>query len=153
MVRSHGSTPRPRAARLVAVGLALAALAVSPAPAGAQSAGDKQYRDPLAGEDQGGSPARAPARALAQDPSTDSRAQSGTAEPAASAAQAEPRESLPHTGLDSARLAVLGAALLASGVLMRVGLGATHRPGPTYAPVAQPLLFSAGGSRRRRRRR
>ena len=64
MLRSSSPRVLPRAAWLV--GLALAVAILAPTAALAQSAGDEQYADPLAGQDQGsgnsGSEPRVPRR-------------------------------------------------------------------------------------------
>jgi pyruvate/2-oxoglutarate dehydrogenase complex dihydrolipoamide acyltransferase (E2) component len=125
---------------LVTALLALApAGAVLPAPASAQSAGDDQYQDPFAGDDQGQSqggsggggggsepapaaPAPAPAApAPAATPAP--AAASGVAPAAAAPAPAQ----LPYTGLDAGPILLVGAVLLASGVALRLRLRLRER--------------------------
>ncbi len=106
--------------------LALAALALAPAGA-AQSAGDDQYSDPLAGDRQqepssrgGGepsdAPAPAPAPAAPTGPDTPT-SDGGTAD--ATAAAPQTGESLPRTGAEPVPIAAAGTALLLAGALLR----------------------------------
>jgi len=110
--------------RLVA--LAAAGLLAAPASALGQSAGDEQYEDPFAGEQQSGSgddgtqapePAPEPTEPAPATPAPEvapSAPESG-AEPTA---QAE----LPRTGADTGLLLLGGTILLAGGVALRVRL-------------------------------
>jgi len=98
-------------------------LALVPAAATAQSAGDEQYEDPFGDEQAQAAPTAAPAPA-APAPSTAAPAPA-TAPPAATTAQrapvgaqAAPAE-LPRSGDDTAWVAGLGLALLAVGVALR----------------------------------
>jgi hypothetical protein len=105
----------------------LAALAV-PGAAFGQSAGDEQYSDPFAGEDQ---QQQNQQQQQAQQPAPQPEApaqpveQSATPAPADSSAEeaTAPTESsdpsLPVTGLPALTLFVLGAGMLASGLLVR----------------------------------
>ncbi len=99
----------------------LAALAV-PGAAFAQSAGDEQYSDPFAGEDQQQQeqqPApqpETPAQPLEQPAETAPTDGSGE-EAAAPAQSSDP--SLPVTGLPALTLLALGAGMLATGLLVR----------------------------------
>jgi LPXTG-motif cell wall-anchored protein len=115
---------RRRIAALLAAGLLAA-----PAPALGQSAGDDQYQDPFAGEDQqeqpapdtpvdsggGSEPAPAPA-----EPAPASSGQEPAVAPAESG-QA-PRGQLPRTGADAGVFLLAGAILLAGGVALRLRL-------------------------------
>jgi hypothetical protein len=105
--------------------LLAAVLLAAPAPAFGQSAGDDQYEDPFAGEDQGQpqsgggqEPAPAPAPAA---PAPAPAAESST--PSAPAAEpASQQQQLPRTGLDAAPILAIGVVLLGSGVALRVRL-------------------------------
>jgi hypothetical protein len=106
-----------------------ALLLAAPASAFAQSAGDEQYEDPFAGQDQQEQPAApaptaepAPAQpapaAPAPAPAAPSQAPGAAPAPAADPA-AQPAE-LPRTGLDAGLVLALGAVLLAGGVALRL---------------------------------
>jgi hypothetical protein len=105
---------RRRLAALVA-----AALLAAPAPALAQSAGDEQYEDPFAGENQSQpTPTPAPAEPAPAPATPD-------AEPAAPAPAAQPasqQQQLPRTGLEALPILGAGAVLLAGGNALRVRL-------------------------------
>jgi hypothetical protein len=109
--------------RLAAV--VAAALLAAPATALGQSAGDDQYEDPFAGEDQGQTqePAPtatpAPAEPAPAAPAPAAPAAQPTPVPAAPEPGAQPAE-LPRTGLDAAPVLAIGAVLLAGGVALRV---------------------------------
>jgi hypothetical protein len=115
--------PRRRLTVLAAV----VALAAAPASALAQSAGDDQYEDPFAGENQsqpessggGQDPAPTPTPAPAEPAPAPAPAAESAPEPAAEAAQ---QPELPRTGLDAAPILAIGAVLLGSGVALRVRL-------------------------------
>jgi hypothetical protein len=94
-------------------------LALLPAAAAAQSAGDEQYSDPFAGKDQTQAQATpAPAApAPAAQPAQPAQAPT-TPAPAAPAAAAAPAQ-LPRTGGDAWLPALLGLALLTAGVALR----------------------------------
>jgi LPXTG-motif cell wall-anchored protein len=105
--------------------LAAVALLAAPVPALAQSAGDEQYEDPFAGEDQSQSqpeptatpaPAEPTPEAPAPDPAPD--APSTPAAPAATQQQSE----LPRTGFDAAPLIAAGVLLLGGGIALRLRL-------------------------------
>jgi LPXTG-motif cell wall-anchored protein len=105
------------------VAVAGAVLALLPAAAAAQSAGDNQYEDPFAGQPAQSKPAPAPA-SPAPAPATQAPAQA-TAAPAApsrpssaSAARAQGAQ-LPRTGGDARWPALLGLVLMAAGVALR----------------------------------
>jgi hypothetical protein len=105
-----------RRGRYFALLLAIAALAF-PAASLAQSAGDDQYQDPLAGQPSGGDNGNSgsnPAPATPSAPTT-SGGSEGTA-PTASAA-ATPTGELPRTGFDVVLTIELGLALLLTGVV------------------------------------
>jgi LPXTG-motif cell wall-anchored protein len=115
----------------------LAVLALAPAPAAlAQSAGDRQYADPLVGDgdqpqqspqpspDDGGDDGSTPATpAPAPAPDSGAGAAAETAAPGTEAA-------LPRTGGDARLLAGLGAALIAAGAL---GLAVARRSRDAHA--------------------
>ncbi len=111
--------PRPR--RIAA--LAVAALLAAPGAAGAQNAGDDQYQDPFAGEEQEqtqqpeqepAAPAQEPAAPEAQAPPADAAPAAPAQAPAGQPAQ------LPYTGSDAAVLLAAGTVLLAGGVALRL---------------------------------
>ena len=101
--------------------LAAALLALgAPAGAIAQSAGDEQYEDPLAGEQTEASPPPAsgsqgstPPPAASQPPAATTPSAQPAPPPAAGS------EELPRTGGREALLASLGMVLLAGGVALR----------------------------------
>jgi LPXTG-motif cell wall-anchored protein len=103
--------PRRRLAVLIAA-LALAA----PGTALAQSAGDQQYQDPFAGDDQA-----APTATATPQPSTAQVAPSTTSAPAQApvATSAQASQQLPRTGDDPITPAVAGFWLLLGGVALR----------------------------------
>ena len=102
---------------LVAVGILLALL---PAAAAAQSAGDEQYEDPFADEPAQQAPASTPAPAAPATPATPAEPAPAAAAPAtiAAAPQASAAQ-LPRTGGRSWLLALAGLALLSAGVALR----------------------------------
>jgi LPXTG-motif cell wall-anchored protein len=117
---------RRRIAALVAAGLLAA-----PATALGQSAGDEQYEDPFAGENQpeqpspdtpvddggGAQPAPAPAEpAPAPAPATAGQEPAATESGPATASQ----EQLPNTGADAEAVLLVGTILLAGGVALRL---------------------------------
>ena len=98
--------------------LVTAALALAPAAALAQSAGDDQYRDPFEGGSGGqqqeqptDQPAPEPAPAPAPEPAPGGDGEAETAAPAVDA--------LPRTGGPVALIAGLGAALAGAGLAVR----------------------------------
>ena len=103
------------------VSLAAVLLALTPAAALAQSAGDEQYQDPFQGQGQAtptatpapAQPAQAPA-APAATPAAPATAPS----PAAAAAPAQAAQ-LPRTGWDAALPGVCGLILLSAGGVLR----------------------------------
>jgi LPXTG-motif cell wall-anchored protein len=104
--------PRRRLAVLIAA-LALAA----PGTAFAQSAGDEQYQDPFAGDDQSQSDGSQSAQAT---PTPAPVAQAPAPAPAATAAPAvAASQQLPRTGNDPITPAVAGFWLLLGGVALR----------------------------------
>ena len=109
---------RRRIAALVAAGLL-----AGPASALGQSAGDEQYQDPFAGEEQGGSgddgtsaPEPAPEPAAPPAPAADPAPSSTESDPTAPETQAE----LPRTGSDTGLILLGGTILVAGGVALRV---------------------------------
>ena len=107
---------------LVVLGLVVVVLAIAGAPAWAQSAGDEQYDDPFAGQQDKGSsaqpaPTAAPAPAAAAPAAAQAPAAPAAA-PAASAAQ------LPRTGAETLLTALAGVGLVMAGVGLRLRLPA-----------------------------
>jgi LPXTG-motif cell wall-anchored protein len=96
-------------------------LALLPAAAAAQSAGDEQYSDPFAGKDQTQAQATpAPAAPTAPAPAAQpSQAPTTPAAPALSANMPPAHAQLPRTGGDAWLPALLGLALLSAGVALR----------------------------------
>jgi hypothetical protein len=107
--------------------LALLAALVMPSAAFGQSAGDEQYSDPFAGEDQQQEQQPAPQQPAPQQPETPAQPVEQPAETApsdgSSAEAAAPAQSsdptLPVTGLPALTLLALGAGMLATGLLVR----------------------------------
>jgi hypothetical protein len=101
------------------VSVAVVLLALLPAGAAAQSAGDEQYEDPFGSSSQPKAqstpaPAPAPAAAPSQAPAT--AAPAAPAQPAPAAAAAP---TLPRTGHDAWLQLALGLAFLSAGVALR----------------------------------
>jgi hypothetical protein len=94
-------------------------LALLPAAAVAQSAGDEQYQDPFGSEDQQQSQ---PAATATPAPATGAQPAQATpapaAAPAASNAPAQAAQ-LPRTGWDAGVPGVLGLVLMSAGVALR----------------------------------
>ena len=114
----------------------------APTAALAQSAGDQQYADPLAGQDGADAPSAGGAGQLGldgqggrrrggNDPGT-TAPQATAAQPTASTAQSASgqADALPRTGLDVAPLIALGAALLTAGLLLHLVVGPPRRRRP-----------------------
>ena len=135
-------------------------LLLLPAGAIAQSAGDKQYTDPFAGESppsrsqpqpsQGSSPpsgsnesSNAPAL---RSPGQLSQSPDQGASGAGSASSGGP---LPRTGVESWALVLTGGLMLLGGVLLRLGL----RPLPRRAAGGAPAILGRDLRLRRRARR
>jgi len=104
-----------------------AALALLPATAAAQGAGDDQYSDPFAGEEEAQptatprAPAATPAPAQPSQPAQPAPAQTAApSQPAPAAAPAAP--TLPYTGAEEWLVAAGGALLLGAGITLRVRL-------------------------------
>jgi LPXTG-motif cell wall-anchored protein len=103
------------------VSLAAVVLALLPAAAAAQSAGDEQYSDPFGGKDQSpaqATPAPAPAAPTAPAPAAQPAQAQAPAAPAQPAPAGAPVQ-LPRTGADAWLPALLGLALLSAGVALR----------------------------------
>ena len=124
-----GSDARRRTTVAAAVALTLAGLVAAPG-ALAQSAGDEQYRDPLAGERPQQSPTPS-AGAGGNDPATEQAPAAPSAPPVESAPStpeaAAPTPAptttadgaLPRTGAEPAWIAPAGLLVLAGGMLLR----------------------------------
>ena len=93
-------------------------LAVLPASAFGQSAGDEQYADPF-GDDQQQSQEATPTPAPAQAQAPAAPAAAAPAAPAAAAAAPAQAAQLPRTGWDAAMPGTLGLIFLAAGVALR----------------------------------
>jgi hypothetical protein len=91
-------------------------LALLPAAAAAQSAGDEQYSDPFANQTPTPAPATTQAPATAAQPAQSTPAPA--AAPAASNAPAQAAQ-LPRTGWDAGVPGVLGLVLMSAGVALR----------------------------------
>jgi hypothetical protein len=102
------------------VSLAAVLLALTPAAALAQSAGDEQYQDPFQDEQSQATPTATPAPAQpAQAPAaTAAPAQAAPAPAAATAAPAQAAQ-LPRTGRDALVPGLGGLVLLSAGVALR----------------------------------
>jgi LPXTG-motif cell wall-anchored protein len=100
--------------------IAAVVLAMAPAGAAAQSAGDEQYEDPFGNQQAQATPApAAPAQAPATTPpAPGTPAPAAPTRPAPTGAQAAPVQ-LPRTGGDTRLPAVLGLVLLSAGVALR----------------------------------
>ena len=116
------SAVRPRLAAI-----AVAALLVAPASAPGQSAGDEQYQDPFANEDQGqsqggGSKApAAPAPPASSEPAAPAAPAAQAPEPAAQSGPAAQAQ-LPYTGAEVGAVLLAGSVLLAGGIALRIRL-------------------------------
>jgi hypothetical protein len=101
------------------VAVLTAALALVPAAAYGQGAGDDQYEDPFGDEpaQQEATPAPTPAPTTAPPPVQ------SAATPAPPSATPEPQTTLPYTGIDGWPIAIAGAILLGAGLTLRVRLG------------------------------
>ena len=93
-------------------------LALLPAAAAAQSAGDEQYSDPFAGQSPSSTPAPTPAPATGAQPAQATPAPAAAAAPAASNAPAQAAQ-LPRTGWDAFVPGALGLVLMSAGVALR----------------------------------
>jgi hypothetical protein len=98
--------------------VASALLALVPAAAAAQSAGDEQYSDPFAGEDQQQIEPQATATPAPAAPAATPAAPAQPAAPAAAAAPAQGAQ-LPRTGWDAAIPGGLGLLFMSAGVALR----------------------------------
>jgi LPXTG-motif cell wall-anchored protein len=102
------------------VSAAVLTLALLPASAAAQSAGDEQYEDPFGEEQSQATPTATPAPPA--EPAQSAPAQPAPAQPApAPGAATAPAQAaqLPRTGSDAVLPGVLGLILLAAGVALR----------------------------------
>jgi hypothetical protein len=91
-------------------------LALLPAAAAAQSAGDEQYSDPFANQSPASTPTATPAPATGAQPAQATPAPA--AAPAASNAPAQAAQ-LPRTGWAAGVPGVLGLVLMSAGVALR----------------------------------
>jgi cell division septation protein DedD len=121
-----------RVAALAALLLAFAGSPALSAPvAFGQSAGDDQYEDPFAGENESGqeepaaTPTPAPAEPAPAEPAPAAPTAESTPVPASPEPGAQPAE-LPRTGLDAAPVLAIGAVLLAGGVALRLRVRERH---------------------------
>jgi LPXTG-motif cell wall-anchored protein len=106
---------------LVVVGLVVVVFALAGAPAWAQSAGDEQYDDPFAGqEDQGSNAQPAPTATPAPAPAP-AASQAAPAAPAAAPPTASVVQ-LPRTGAETLLTALAGVGLVMAGVGLRLRL-------------------------------
>ena len=92
-------------------------LALLPAGAAAQSAGDEQYEDPFGEEQPQGQSTPAPTSAA--EPSQSTPAPAAPTQPAPAPAAAPAQAELPRTGAAAALAALLGLTLLTAGVALR----------------------------------
>jgi hypothetical protein len=99
--------------------VASALLALLPAAAAAQSAGDEQYEDPFGSEDQAQSQPQATATPAPAAPAQAPAATPAPVQPAPVAAAAPGQAELPRTGWDAAVPAVLGFVFVSAGVALR----------------------------------
>jgi LPXTG-motif cell wall-anchored protein len=111
----------PNASRIrQALAVALVSLAVVPAGASAQGAGDDQYSDPFGGD---ATPTATPRPKATATPAPAQPAATPAPAPAQAAATATPAPSsqpqLPYTGIDAWPLAAGGALLLGAGLALR----------------------------------
>jgi LPXTG-motif cell wall-anchored protein len=125
---------RMLASRRRLAALAAAGLLAAPAPALGQSAGDEQYEDPFAGEDQQEQPAPDPDTPVDDGggtatpepepvPATAGQEPAATGqEPAAGETATASQEQLPNTGADAGAVLLAGTILLAGGVALRLRL-------------------------------
>lgn len=134
MFSSRRSLSVPRTPLLVA--LALVVCLAIPAASLAQSAGDQQYADPLAGQNQPSSPSSGTGSQGKANPGSGSgstpTAQTQTQAPAPSATQQTSDSQaagahLPRTGIDVVPIVLSGAGLLISGMLLLWRLGPARR--------------------------
>jgi LPXTG-motif cell wall-anchored protein len=100
------------------VSVAAAMLALVPAAASAQSAGDEQYEDPFGDEQPQAQATPAPTQAPAAEPAQSQTAPAAPAQPAPVAAAPAPAGQLPRTGGDARVPALLGLVLLSAGVAL-----------------------------------
>ena len=109
-----------------AVVAAAAVLALAPAGAHAQGAGDDQYSDPFGDEqEQQSTPTPVPRRpAATATPRPVQPAATATAAPPSATATPPPGPTLPYTGVDGWPVALAGALLLGTGLTLRVRLRA-----------------------------
>ena len=113
--------------------LAVTAVLAAPASALAQSAGDEQYEDPFAGEDQGQSggggggggsgSGQTPAPPASSTPAPTAPTAPAPAAPTEStAATTTAQPQLPRSGTDAGAILLAGSIMLAGGVALRVRL-------------------------------
>src|SRR5689334_9037814 len=109
--------------------IAAAAIALAPASAFAQGAGDDQYSDPFGDEEtQEATPAptaQAPAATATPAPAAPSQATATPSGPQATATPGPSGPTLPYTGIDGWPIAFGGAVLLGSGLALRARLRAS----------------------------
>jgi hypothetical protein len=93
-------------------------LALLPAAAAAQSAGDEQYEDPFGSQEQEQSEPQATATPAPAAPAQAPAATPAPVQPAPAAAPAQAAQ-LPRTGWDAAVPGVLGLVFVSAGVALR----------------------------------
>lgn len=108
---------------VLVVGLLVVALALAGVPAWAQSAGDEQYDDPFAGQENQGSSAQ-PAPTATPSPPAASAAPAAAAQAPSAPAPTASAAQLPRTGAETLLTALAGVGLAMAGVGLRLRLPA-----------------------------
>jgi LPXTG-motif cell wall-anchored protein len=105
-----------------ALATAAAVVALAPAAAFAQGAGDDQYSDPFGDEQAQATPAPTPRRPAATATPAPAQPSQATATPAPAQPQGtpDPGPTLPYTGIDWWPLAIAGGLLVGAGLALRV---------------------------------
>jgi len=112
-------TPRLMSFRQALI-TAAAVVALTPAAAFAQGAGDDQYSDPFGDEQEQATPAPTPSRpAATATPAPGQPAATATPAPAQPQGTPDPGPTLPYTGIDWWPLALGGSLLLGTGLALR----------------------------------
>ena len=110
-----------------ALATAAAVVALAPAAAFAQGAGDDQYSDPFGDEQEQATPAPTPRRPAATPAPAQPSQAAATPAPAQPQPQGtpDPGPTLPYTGLDWWPLAIAGTLLVGSGLALRARVDRT----------------------------